>query len=101
MTCIPFKIQKRDPDTEEWTDALCLHATQVNRGSARENFNAAAEQYHPRLTFSVRWCMALEDLMYNTQDTRIVYRGHFFNIVNYDDYMEQHSIVKIEAEAYA
>ena len=31
MSYIPLTIQRMDPNTEEWTDHLQLHALQVNR----------------------------------------------------------------------
>ena len=100
MSYIPFTVQKMDPDTEEWTDYLHLHASQVNKAPAGESFAAGAEQYHPRLTFTVPWCKVLEDVAYNTQLHRIVYRGRTYNIKDYDDFMEQHIEVKLVGEAY-
>lgn len=100
MSYIPVTIQTMDQETEEWTDLLHLHALQVNKASAGENFNAGADQYHPRLTFDLRWCQALEAVAYATQTHRIVYRGRTFNIVDYDDYMEQHLTVRLTGEAY-
>ena len=100
MSYIPVTIQTMDMETEEWTDLLHLHALQVNKSGAGENFNAGAEQYHPRLTFDLRWCQALEAVAYATQTHRIVYRGRTFNIVDYDDYMEQHLTVRLTGEAY-
>lgn len=100
MSYHPLTIQAIDPETEEWTDHLHLHALQVNKTGGGENFNAGAEQYHPRLTFRLRWCKALEDIAYNTQLYRIVYRGHTFNIQDYDDFMEQHRVVNLAGVAY-
>lgn len=100
MSYIPFTIQRMDPDTEEWTDLLHLHAQQVNKTGAGENHNAGAEQFHPRLTFTVAYCKPLEDVAYNTQLHRIVYRGHTYDIQDYDDYMERHITVKLVGIAY-
>lgn len=100
MSYIPVTIQTQDMETEEWTDLLHLHALQVNKAGAGESFNAGADQYHPRLTFDLRWCQALEAVAYATQTHRIVYRGRTFNIVDYDDYMEQHLTVRLTGEAY-
>lgn len=100
MSYHPLTIQRMDPDTEEWTDHLRLHALQVNKAAGSESFAAGAEQYHPRLTFRLRWCQALEDLKYNTQEYRIVYRGHNFNVQDFDDYMEQHRTVQLVGVAY-
>ena len=100
MSYIPLTIQVMDPETEEYTDHLHLHARKVHKAPAGESFSAGAEQYHPRLTFTVPWCKALENVSYNTQLHRIVYRGHTYNIKDYDDYMEQHIEVNLVGEAY-
>ena len=100
MSYKPLTIQVMDQDTEEWSDHLHLHALQVNKAGAGESFNAGAEQYHPRLTFKLRWCKALEVVKYNTQKYRIVYNGHTFNIVDADDYMELHQFMYLVGEAY-
>lgn len=96
----PFKIQWIDQDTEEWADYKSFHARQVNKATGDESFNAGAEQYHVRLWFEVQWCKALEAVAYAPQLYRIIYRGHYFNIRDYDDYMEQHTVVRLLGEAY-
>lgn len=100
MSYYPLTIQRLDPDTEEWTDRLKLHALQVNKTGGGENFAAGAEQFHPRLTFELRWCKALEDVVYNPQEHRILYRGRPYNIQDYDDFMEQHRTVRLVGVAY-
>jgi SPP1 family predicted phage head-tail adaptor len=100
MSYHPLTIQRMDPDTEEWTDHLQLHALQINKAPAGESFAAGAEQYHPRLTFRLRWCKALEDVAHNTQLHRIVYRGRTYDIQDYDDYMERHIEVNLVGVAY-
>lgn len=100
MSYIPVTIQHQDPDSEEWSDLLHLHATKVNRAGGGESFNAGREQYHPRMTFDFRWSRRLEALRWAPDSHRLVYRGHFFNITDYDDYMEQHLTVRLTGEAY-
>ena len=100
MSYLPVTIQRMDPDTEEWTDLLKLHATQVNRAGGGEGFNSGRETFHPRMTFDLRWCKALEAVRWDVASHRIVYRGHPFNITDYDDYMEQHLSVRLTGEAY-
>ena len=53
-----------------------------------------------RLTFSLRYVQALEAIAYGVQPFRILYRGHHFKVVDYDDYMEQHREVKLVGELY-
>lgn len=100
MSYHPFTIQTQDPDTEDWTDLLHLHALKVNKTGGGESSNAGAEQFHPRLTFEVRYCKALEDVVYSPEVHRIMYRGRPYNIQDYDDYMEQHRTVQLVGVAY-
>jgi SPP1 family predicted phage head-tail adaptor len=95
----PITIQVQDPETEEWTDKLKLHAN-VNKTGGGTVFNAGANQYNTSLTFRLRYVRALEDLAYNTQPYRILYRGRTFKVVDYDDYMEQHREIKLVGEYY-
>lgn len=95
----PIVIQQQDPDTEDWADKWKLHA-RVNKTGGGQTLNAGADQYHATLTFEVRYFSALEELRYNPQPFRIVYRGHTFKLVDYDDFMEEHRTVKLVGEAY-
>lgn len=94
----PITIQIRD-DSENWADLWKLHA-RVNKSGGGQASNAGADQYKATLSFDVRYFKALEDMRYNPQPYRIVYRGHFFKLVDWDDYMEQHLTVKLVGEAY-
>ena len=100
MSYHPLTIQIIDQDTEEWSDHLHLHALQVNKTGAGENFNAGAEQHHPRLTFRLRWQPALAAIEHNTQLYQIVYEGRTYNIQDYDDYMRRHETVNLVGMAY-
>ena len=95
----PITIQVQDPETEEWADKLHLHAY-VNKTSGVTTFNAGADQYRASLTFQVRYCKALEEMAFNPQPFRIVYRGRTFKVTDYDDYMERHATVKLVGELY-
>lgn len=95
----PITIQQQDPLTEEWADRWKLHA-RVNKTGGGQALNAGADQYRATLTFEVRYFKALEELRFNPQPFRVVYRGHNFKLVDYDDYMEQHRTVKLVGEAY-
>lgn len=95
----PITIQVQDPDTELWTDKLKLHA-HVNKTGGGARSNAGADQYQARLTFSVRYAKTLEQIAYNTQPYRVIYRGRTFKVVDYDDFMEEHSVVKLVGEFY-
>lgn len=95
----PITIQVQDADTEEWADKLHLHAS-VNKTGGGSNFNAGTDQYNASLTFNLRYVSALEDIAYNTQPYRIIYRGRTFKVIDYDDYMEQHREIKLVGEYY-
>lgn len=95
----PIIIQVQDPETEEWADKLRLHAA-VNKTGGGSGFNAGTDQHNAGLTFKLRYVRALEDLAYNTQPYRIIYRGRAFKVVDYDDYMEQHREIKLVGELY-
>lgn len=95
----PVTIQEQNPDTEEWADKWYLHA-RVNKTGGGQALNAGADQYRATLNFEVRYFSDLEEMRYNPQPYRIVYRGHAFKLVDYDDYMERHQTVKLVGEAY-
>lgn len=95
----PIKIQKLDQDTEQWTDFLSLHA-RVNKTQGSEVTASGATQSKATRTFEVRYCKPLEDVAFSTQTYRIEYRGHLYNVIDYDDYMEQHQTVKLIGESY-
>ena len=95
----PIIIQIQDPESEEWTDKFKLHAA-VNKTGGGSNFNAGTAQYNANLTFKVRYVRALEEIAYNPQPYRILYRGRTFKIVDYDDFMEQHREIKLVGEYY-
>ena len=95
----PIIIQVQDPETEEWADKLRLHAS-INKTGGGSNINVGTDQHNASLTFKLRYVSALEDLAYNTQPYRIIYRGRSFKVVDYDDYMEQHREIKLVGEYY-
>ena len=95
----PITVQVQDPDTENWNDRLYLHA-RVNKTGGGTSLNAGADQYRVSLTFEVRYIKALENIAYNVQPFRILYRGRAFKVTDYDDYMEQHRTVKMVGGLY-
>ena len=95
----PIIIQIQDPETEAWRDEIRLHAS-VNKTGGGSKFSAGTDQYNASLTFKVRYVKVLENLAYNIQSDRILYRGRTFKVVDYDDYMEQHREIKLVGEYY-
>lgn len=95
----PIKIQVQNPDTEQWEDALDLHA-KVNKTGGGQSFSAGADQYHVTKTFEVRYIKLLDYIAHGVQPFRIVYRGANYKVVDYDDFMEKHNIVKMVGVLY-
>lgn len=100
MSYHPFTIQMQDPDTEAWADKWRLHALKVNKTGGGQTQAAGAGQYRATLTFEVRHFKALQELRYQPQLFRLIYQGHTFKLVDYDDFMEGHQTVKLVGEAY-
>lgn len=90
----PIIIQKVSEATETWEDLYKLHAS-VNKSNGSEYLSAGANQSKATLVFNVRYFKELEDINYDRGSYRIIYRGRFFNITDYDDYQESHSTVKL------
>lgn len=90
----PITIQRVDKATELWADAYTLHA-KVNKSTGSEYLNAGANQSKSTRVFEVRYFKDLEDIDQNRGLYRIVYRGNVYNVVDYDDYQEQHRTVKL------
>lgn len=100
MSYFPVTIQHMNPDTEEWEVYCALHAIRINRAGGGETYGAGREHFSPRLTFDFRSCSLLDELRYDTQNYRIMYQRQPFNIIDYDDYLEQHLTVRLTGEAY-
>lgn len=94
----PVTVQIRD-DAGQWSDKWKLHA-RVNKSGGGQTLNAGADQYKATLSFDVRYFKDLEEMRYNPQPYRILYCGHSFKLVDWDDYMEQHRTVRLVGEAY-
>lgn len=95
----PITIQKIDEVSETWRDLYLVHA-RVNKSSGSEYLNAGANQSKSTLIFECRYFKELEDIAFNRGAYRIVYRGHNFNIQDYDDYLETHKTVKLLGVSY-
>ena len=93
-------IQKRDEITEDWTTVFTPHA-KINKGKSDDEYlSAGAVQGKRTLVFEVRYFKALEDISYNTQLYRIIYRDVPYNIKDFDDFMLEHKTVKMLGVSY-
>ena len=95
-----IKIQQCD-ENEKWSDLYTLYA-RINKSSSSKNeyVNGGAERSIASKTFEVRYMDQLSKIQFNTQSYRIVYENHYYNIVDYDDYMEKHLTIKMTGVAY-
>ena len=96
----PFTVEVQDPNTEKWGYYLGSCARKVNRTGGGENFGAGAGQFHRRLTFELPYVASWRPILDNPQMYRIQYNGKTYNIVDYDDYMEQHRTLRVVGESY-
>ena len=99
MSYHPFTVQVQGDDGE-WTDLWKLHARQVNKTGGGQSYTAGADQYRTTLTFEVQYFKAMEAMRYSPQLYRVIYQDHTFKLVDYDDFMEGHKVVKLVGEAY-
>lgn len=92
----PIIIQKiKGESMEEWEDVFKIHAS-INKAKANDEYlNGGAIQQRISLVFEVRYFADLEDISFDTQSYRVLYRGVVFNIEDYDDFMMQHKTVKL------
>ncbi len=95
----PVVLQKQNETTEEWETVLRLHA-RVNKTGGSQTFAAGADQFPARLNFDFRYCQVLEKICYQPELYRLIYRGHTFQVIDYDDYLEQHKTVRIVGKLY-
>ena len=95
----PITLEKMNETTEKWAISANLHA-RVNKTGSSEYLDAGAERSRNTLTFEVRYLKNLENIRFNTQLYRIIYRGKRFNIVDYDDFNEEHKTIKLVGVSY-
>lgn len=92
----PIIIQKIDEATEKWVPLFDkpLHA-KVNKFNGSEYLNAGASRSKATRVFEIRYFKDLEAIALNTNMYRLIYRGHIYNITDYDDYQERHQTIKL------
>lgn len=96
----PITIQKTNELTEEWEDVYKVHARINKSKTDNEYLSAGATQVKRNLTFEVRYFAALEDISYDLQLYRILYKGRPFDLKDYDDYLLRHETVKLLGVSY-
>ena len=93
-------IQKRNEVTEDWENLYLVHAFINKSKSDDEYLSGGAIQGKRSLTFEIRYFADLEDISFNIQNYRVIYRGIPYDIKDYDDYMLLHKTVKLLGVSY-
>lgn len=96
----PITIQKLNSKAKRWEDLYKVHASINKTKSDGEYLSAGAIQGKRNLAFEVRYFSDLEDISFNLQTYRILYRKVPYNIVNFDDFMLKHKTVKLLGTSY-
>ena len=96
---VPIIIQKKDEETEEWNEFLPVHARIIkNKGS--EYLKAGAIQNVVEKIFDIRFNSKVREIEYNTSLYRILYANRKFNVIDYDDFNDEHINVKLVGVSY-
>lgn len=94
----PCTLQRYDFAQHIWTDAQHLHAN-INKAISTGGQNPADSAHTIRLIFKLRYFEALGEIRENMQEYRILYSGKRYELTDYDDYSEQHRIIKLSASS--
>lgn len=92
-----IQIQKLIENTNEYQDYYECHA-QVNKTGGNEYLVGGTISTKNKFTFVVRYCNELKTLPFDTQAYRIIFSGIIFNIIDADDFMQNHKTIKIIGE---
>lgn len=93
-----IQIQKLIENTNQYQNYYTCHA-QVNKTGGNEYLIAGAVSTKNKFSFIVRYCKELKDLQFDTQSYRIIFDGITFNILDADDFKQQHKTIKMIGES--
>ena len=85
----PITIEKLSENQDSWEFWRQLHA-EVNLAHFQERFVAGAERTSSSLDFKVAYFDGLKEVRYSLEQFRLIYDGHEYDIIGYDDYFERH-----------
>lgn len=94
----PCTLQQYDFEQHIWTDAQHLHAN-INKAISTGGQNPADSAHTIRLIFKFRYFAALGGIRESMQEFRILYNEKRYELTDYDDYSEQHRIIKLSASS--
>ena len=100
---IPIIIEKCiDVDTDNWQPHIKMMATINKNTSSRgfEQLSGGAVNIRRSLIFEIRHNKLIQEISYDTQVYRIKYQEQNFDIIDYDDYMENNHFVKLTGAYY-
>ena len=91
---IPIIIEKQDENTEKWAEYYKTHA-KINKTTGKENANASVNISSSTYNFEIRYCKKIEEILFDTEIYRIVYKGRHFDIKSVDRYKENKNKVTL------
>lgn len=95
----PVTLQKQLTETGTWETVRVLHAD-INKSVTAQHFEADNDCLIDRMAFKLRYGSWMEDIRNNLPDYRFIYFGKHYELVDYDDYRESRSVIKITGERY-
>lgn len=94
---LKIKIQKLNIMSEIWEDYYEPHA-KVEKVGGKEYTKARTVISQSTYNFKIRYCNIVEDIIYNTEGYRVIYKKHIFDIKNVDRYEENSKEIILTGE---
>lgn len=94
----PVTLQQYDLTQHIWQDIQHLHAN-INKAISTGGQNPSDSAHTVRLVFRFRFFAALGAIRESMQHYRIKFGDTTYEIADYDDYNERHSIIKLTASS--
>lgn len=92
----PVILQQYSTAAHAWSAAELIHAN-VNKAVSTGGQAPSDSAHVSRYVLKMRYFAALNDVRSNLQFYRLIYNAETFEIADYDDYNERHSVVKLTA----
>ena len=93
----PILIQNLNLDTEKYENYYSTHAN-INKVGGKEYTQASTNISNSTFNFKVRYCAKMEEVMFNTEIYRVVYKNRCYDIKNVDHYGENKAELTITGE---
>lgn len=92
-------IQRIDPDSEAWSDLWRLNAA-VRENDSGKDYTARSERTARSAVFTFDYDPVLYAIKYDLQSFRIIFEGHGYSLVSYEDTENRHQEIKLGGEFY-